>query len=74
MRHPHIHLFAIKPQVFGIGLANVGAVNIAVNAFQWLKGSQLIGDFHIAKIAGMPNLVAVFKMFENGVIEVAVGI
>jgi len=74
MRHPNIHFFAVKPQVFGKVLPDVGAVDISINAFQRFKGGQLFGYLHAAKITGMPNLVAVFKMFKHGVVNVAVGI
>jgi len=49
-------------------------IDIAVHGFERLKRGQLIDNFHIAKITCVPYFVAVFEMFENGVVEVAMGI
>jgi len=74
MRHPDIYVFTIKSQVFGKNLADILAVNIAINTFQRFKSSESINYLHTAEIAGMPDLVAVFEMFKNRIIEVAVGV
>jgi hypothetical protein len=74
VRHPNVYVFALKSEVLGIGFSYLFAVNIAVNPFKRLKGGQAVGHVYIAKIAGMPNLVAIFKMFENGIVQKAVGI
>ncbi len=74
MRHPNINIFTLKTQVFGKGLADIRAVDITVNTFERFKGLQFFYYLQIAEIAGMPYLVAVFKMFKNRVVEVAVGV
>src|SRR5882757_4379447 len=74
MRYPNIHVFTFKSQVFRIGYSYVSAIYIAVNAPEWLKGSKLVCYFNITEIAGMPDLVAVFKVFKNRIVKVAVRI
>jgi hypothetical protein len=74
MRHPNIHILALKTEVFGIGNSNVFSINIAIYATQWFKGGQLICQFDIPKITRMPNLVAIFKMLENCIIKITVGV
>jgi hypothetical protein len=74
MRHPYVHLFAFKTQVLGVSQPDVFPVNITINTAQGFKGSQLIRQFYRAKITGMPYLVTIFKMFENGIVKVTVGV
>lgn len=74
MRYPNVHIFAIEPQVFGHQVSDLRAINIPKNRFKRFKGRKFFDDIHTAYIAGMPNLVAAIKMFENGIIQVAVGI
>jgi hypothetical protein len=72
--NPNVHILAFKAQVFRVGFADVAAIYIAVNAFKRFKRSKFISHLYIAKITGMPNFVAVFKVFKNGIVKVAVGI
>jgi len=74
MRHPDIQALALKTLVPGIYYAHIFSINIAINTAQWLKGRKLIGQLDIAKIAGMPNLVTILEMFENGIVKIAVRI
>jgi len=74
MRYPNIRIFTAKPQVFGKKVPDLRPIDIAVNAFQRFKGLQLFNHLQTAEIAGMPNLIALFKVFKNGVVEVAVGV
>ena len=39
MCHPYINIFAFKPEVFGVGLPDLCAIDIAVNALQRLISS-----------------------------------
>jgi hypothetical protein len=74
MCHPDINLLAIETQVFRVYDPHILSVDIAINTAQGFKGSEFIGEFYVSKIAGVPYFVAVFKMFENRVVEVTVGI
>jgi len=74
MCYPNIRQFTVKPQVLWHDIPDLRTIDIAVNSFQRFKGLQLFNHLQVAKIAGMPNLVAVFEMLENGVIEIAVGV
>jgi len=74
MGDPDINFFAIKPQVFGHNIPDIRAIDIAINTFKWFKGLQLFNHLQTAKIAGMPDLVATFKMFKNCIVKKAVGI
>ncbi len=74
MCYPNIRQFTVKPQVFGHDVPNLWPVDIAVNTLKRFKCLQLFNHLHVAEIAGMPNLIAAFKVLEDGVIEVAVGI
>jgi hypothetical protein len=60
--------------MFGICLSYLFPIDITVNSAQRFKGSQLIGQLYGTKITCMPYFVTVFEMFEDGIVEVAVGI
>jgi ABC-type arginine transport system permease subunit len=74
MRHPNIYVFTFKTEMFGISQTDIFAIYIAINAAQRFKRSQLISQLYRTKIPGMPYLVAIFKMFKNCIIKVAMGI
>ena|ERR1700733_12659796 len=74
MCYPNICQFTIKPQVFGHDAPDLRPVDIAVNTFKRFKGLQFFNHFQAAEIAGMPNFVAVFEVFENCIVEIAMGV
>lgn len=74
MRHKDFHLFACPAQLFREKAADFLAIDIAIHTFEGLKGFQLIDNRQCAKIAGMPDLITVFKMAEYGRVEVTMGI
>lgn len=63
--------FAQKMLVFGVGLPQQVPVNIAVHGFHRFKSFQSAGNFLRANIAGVPYLVAFFKVVKHPFIEVA---
>lgn len=72
--YPNVYTFAIKAQVFGINGPYIFAIYITINAPQRFKCRQLICKLKRTKIAGMPDFIAVIKMFKNGIVEEAMGI
>ena len=74
VRYPNIDVFTIKPQMLRKVLPDLGSVDISVNALQRFKGGKLFGHLQTTEIAGVPYLVAVFKMFKNRIVEIAVGV
>ena len=74
MSYKNIHFFAGKEKVFGVNIANALIINIAVNAPEWLKGSQFFSKTCCAEISAMPYFIAVFEMCKNSFVQVVVGI
>ena len=62
--HPDIDAFAMETFVFGKLLSDSGIINIPVNAAERFERLQLLGDLELAKIAGVPDLIAIFARRE----------
>ena len=70
--HQYVHFFAAPAEGFGEGEAEIGAIDIAPNTFERAEGSELFGYGHIAKVAGMPYLIATIEVVEHCIIEMGV--
>jgi hypothetical protein len=55
--------------MFGKVATNILSIDIAVHAFQWFETGQLFRNSGGAEIAGMPYLVAGFKMPEHRFVQ-----
>ena len=53
--------FAIKPQDLGVTMPDLGTINISINGFKRFEIAEPVGNGHIPDIAGMPDLIAIFK-------------
>lgn len=62
---PHFHLFNGKFKVLFEHLAHFLIVDVTINAPQRFEVGQMIERFDVAKIAGVPNLVAPCKKLIN---------
>jgi hypothetical protein len=74
MDHQHLYFLTGEAKFLRVYASDIIPVDIAINASQWFKGFQFISYFSGAKIPRMPDLIAIFKMFENGVIQEVMGI
>jgi len=64
----------VKDQLFGVNTPDILAVDITIHPFQRAECSQPVGQLQAAKITDMPDLRAIRKMGENGLVEVAMRI
>jgi hypothetical protein len=70
----HFHTFADEDLVFGMDEAQLPAIDVAKNSFQWLEARQPVRDCYRAKIPGMPYFIAGSQVLHGGIIQVAMGI
>lgn len=76
VRHEDFHVLAVPGEFFRIDTSYIVAINVSVHTFQRKAGlsCQLISNGDGAKVAGMPNFIAVFEVFKYPFIQVAVGV
>ena len=72
--HIYFHSFAPPPLLQRVYASDIITVYIAVYTCQRPEGLQLFSDAGVAEIAGMPDLIAVFKMGEHLLIQVVMRI
>lgn len=69
MGHEYGYSFTVPAQLFGVDAADIIAVDIAIHAFERFDGAELFGNGDGAKVARVPDLVAIGEMRGNGRIE-----
>lgn len=69
MTYQHFYLFAMENQLFGVKGAYILAIDVSVNTPEWLEFAELPGQADGTEVAGMPDLVAIPEMIENGIIQ-----
>ena len=74
VRHPNICTARLKALVFWALKASGGIINIAIHHAKRSQFRQLICDTQVANISGVPNFITVFKMMQDPVIHMPVGI
>ncbi len=74
VRHIDLHARALEVQIQRKGSSHLGIVDIAVHGAKGLKSLQSIGYGNVADVTGVPDFVALFKVFENSFIEVGMGV
>ena len=71
---PDGNTLTLQVEVLGVALAHLGAVDVAVDSAQGGPGGQAVGNLEVAKISGVPDLVAVAERVMPARIKVAVGV
>lgn len=61
----HFHLVTVKNDLLRKFTSDILAIYIAINPFQWLKGSEFVCNFDRTKITGMPYFTAMFEVLKN---------
>ena len=73
MFYHYFYPFAHKNQLFRKFNSDIGSVYIAINTFKRLERFKPVND-PFPKIAGVPDLITIFKMIKNGFIQVTMRI
>lgn len=71
MCYPNVKSFTVKALVEWIALAEVCAVDIAINGTKRFEGFELVGEFDRADVSGVPYFVAFLEVLEDLFIKVA---
>src|SRR5215469_14026688 len=74
VRHINPKTFTRPIQVFGKLGANLRTIDISIYATSGFELAQPLQDFHYAKVAGVPYLIALREILEQGLVKEAVSI
>lgn len=74
MRHPDIDLFTVKAQVFRVDLSDILPVYITINTPERFECNQPVGHLQGTEITGMPYFITGVQVFQDSIIQMAVGI
>lgn len=67
--HQHANPFRLPAKFIREIIADIRAVDVSMDAAQGTKAGQPAGEVGGAEVAGVPYLVTLFEVAENGVIE-----